>query len=110
MPRGLLVLLLVLLAGCGRTPRAVRLEVAGGNALVVTPRAQGKPVALDVEDFQKAVAEQAQAVRPAERPLERARQHFGWIVAEEKLAAALKALFAAGKLKIEVVHIPPHLP
>jgi hypothetical protein len=30
-----------------------------------------------------------------------------WVVAEEKLAAALRVLFREYKLKIEVVHVPP---
>jgi hypothetical protein len=33
-----------------------------------------------------------------------------WIVAEEKLAGALRKLFALNKLKIEVVHVPPTPP
>jgi hypothetical protein len=74
--RGLLVLL-VLLAGCGGTARVVRLETGEGRQLLVTPRVHGEPVVLDEDDFKDAVAEQARKVRPAERPLERARQFFG---------------------------------
>jgi hypothetical protein len=84
MPRGLLALLLVLLAGCGRTARVVRLETGEGRPLLVTPRVQGEPVVLDEDDFKDAVAKRAREVPPAERPLER-----------------------AGQLFVEVVHVPP---
>ncbi|WP_224372956.1 restriction endonuclease fold toxin 5 domain-containing protein [Hyalangium versicolor] len=50
--------------------------------------------------------------------LEQARRQFKaangtpirWIVAEERLAGALRKMFALSKLKIEVIHVPPIAP
>ena len=78
MPRSSVVVLWVLLVGCGTSTRSVvRLDTGQGEPLVHTPRRGVEPVALSEKEFRKAVAQQAPAVPGVERPLEHARRLFG---------------------------------
>lgn len=76
-PRLLVPLLLVLLAGCSSATRSVRLHTGYGEPIVFTPRGgETRPVELGEDDFEAAVEELAQAVRPPARPQEAARRLF----------------------------------
>jgi len=78
MPRSSVVVLWVLLVGCGTSARSVvRLDTGQGEPLVHTPRRGVEPVALSEEEFRKTVAQQAPAVPGVARPLEHARRLFG---------------------------------
>jgi hypothetical protein len=77
MPRWLMPLLLVLLAGCGSASRVVRLDTGREKPLVFTPRTGGaQPVELDADDFEEAVTELARGIRPSPRPQDAARRLF----------------------------------
>lgn len=71
------VLLLVsLLTGCA-TARGVRLEIGGGEVIAFTPRAADSvPVALDEDEFRRAVASVGRGVRPSVNAQESARRLF----------------------------------
>ncbi|RYZ40428.1 MAG: hypothetical protein EOO71_16200 [Myxococcaceae bacterium] len=75
-PRWLIVLLLMILTGCGSATRVVRLETGRGSPVVFTPRSSPKPVELDADEFEEAVEAVALLVRPSARPQEAARRLF----------------------------------
>jgi hypothetical protein len=68
-----MVLLLVLLAGCGGTSRVVRLETGQGEPRVHHPRGGQEPVKLRSDEFEQSLADMARDVRPATKPLRHAR-------------------------------------
>jgi hypothetical protein len=77
MTRGLLPLLVVLLAGCGSTARIVRLDTGQDEPIVLTPHpGKAAPVELDDDDFEEAVEELAEGIRPSLPPQEAARRLF----------------------------------
>jgi hypothetical protein len=77
MPRGLVPLLLVLLAGCGSATRVVRLDTGRGEPRVFTPHTgDAGPVELDEAAFAVAVSELAAEARPPARPQDAARRLF----------------------------------
>ncbi|WP_426749132.1 hypothetical protein [Myxococcus sp. Y35] len=76
LPRWLVPLLGVMLAGCSGTTKSVRLYTGHGEPLVLTPSGGGAPVELDEDDFVETVEALAQRVRPASRPQEMARRLF----------------------------------
>ncbi|WP_146209802.1 hypothetical protein [Vitiosangium sp. GDMCC 1.1324] len=68
-----MVVLLVLLFGCGGTTRVVRLDTGQGKPLVHQARGGHEPVRLREDEFKQALADVARDVRPASRPLRFAR-------------------------------------
>ncbi|QDE66551.1 hypothetical protein BHS09_05760 [Myxococcus xanthus] len=77
LPRWLIPLLSVLLAGCSGPTKSVRLHTGDSEPLVFAARAgDAAPVELDEEDFAEAVAALARSVRPFARPQEMARRLF----------------------------------
>ncbi len=76
MPYRLIPLLLVLLAGCSSTTRAVRLDTDRAEPLVFTPLSSAEPVELDGGDVRKALSELARNTQPPARPQETARRLF----------------------------------
>ncbi|MBZ4335293.1 AHH domain-containing protein [Corallococcus sp. AS-1-12] len=77
---GWVLLLGLLLSGCATT-RVVRLEVDGGDRVVVTPReekdASPSEARLEEDEFKAAVRTLARDVRPFAHPLRQARSLFG---------------------------------
>ncbi|WP_404364790.1 AHH domain-containing protein [Corallococcus coralloides] len=77
---GWVLLLGLLLSGCATT-RVVRLEVDGGERIVVTPReeedASASEARLERDEFKAAVRTLARDVRPFAHPLRQARELFG---------------------------------
>ncbi|MHA7628722.1 AHH domain-containing protein [Corallococcus sp. M7] len=77
---GWVLLLGLLLSGCATT-RVVRLEVDGGDSVVVTPReeedASPSEARLEEDEFKAAVKTLARDVRPFAHPLRQARELFG---------------------------------
>nr|WP_239470484.1 hypothetical protein [Archangium violaceum] len=71
-----MVVMLVLLVGCGTSSRVVRLETGPTDSLVFTPRSGAKPVAIGHGEFAQAVSALAREVRPPTRPQEAARRLF----------------------------------
>ncbi|MGZ3458997.1 MAG: hypothetical protein ACXU86_10900 [Archangium sp.] len=67
------LLLLVLLVGCGTTARVVRLDTGQGKLLVHTPRGGHDSVKLREGEFQESMTELVRGVRPGSRPLRYAR-------------------------------------
>jgi hypothetical protein len=75
--RAEVVLLLMLVTGCGGASRVVRLDTGQGESIVLIPRsADAKPVELGEDDFQKAASKLARDVRTPARPQEAARRLF----------------------------------
>jgi hypothetical protein len=72
----LIPLLLVLLAGCSSTTRAVRLDTGRAEPLVFTPLSSAEPVELDDGAFKESASELARELRPPTRPQEAARRLF----------------------------------
>ncbi|WP_239576429.1 hypothetical protein [Archangium primigenium] len=70
------VVVLVLLIACGASSRVVRLETGTTDALVLMPRFEAKPVALDRGEFEQAVSMLAREVRPPTRPQDAAQRLF----------------------------------
>jgi hypothetical protein len=78
MPRSIVLLLFVLLAGCSTSTRGVvHLDTGQGEPIVHTPRRDVKPAEVSPKEFKKAVTQHAPSVPAVERPLEHARQLFG---------------------------------
>ncbi|AFE04166.1 hypothetical protein COCOR_01602 [Corallococcus coralloides DSM 2259] len=77
---GWVLLLGLLVSGCATT-RVVRLEVDGGDRVVVTPReeegASHSEARLEEDEFKAAVKTLARDVRPFAHPLRQARELFG---------------------------------
>ncbi|MBZ4410539.1 AHH domain-containing protein [Myxococcus faecalis] len=75
----MLLLLLVAVSGCSKT-RVVRLDT-GQDSAVVTPReapgAETAEAELDEDEFEQAMVELAQDVRPVHNPMKEARALFG---------------------------------
>ncbi|WP_371876130.1 SitA5 family polymorphic toxin [Corallococcus exiguus] len=80
MRLGWALMLGLLLSGCATT-RVVRLEVDGGERVVVTPReeegASPSEARLEEDEFKAAVKTLARDVRPFAHPLRQARELFG---------------------------------
>ncbi len=68
--------LLVLLAGCGTTSRAVRLDTGQSRTITFTPRSTASPVELSTEGFTVAVAKLSRTTKPSPQPQEAARRLF----------------------------------
>ncbi|MDC0712016.1 AHH domain-containing protein [Stigmatella sp. ncwal1] len=77
MQLGVLPLLLSVLAGCGTSGRVVRLEVGQDEIVVLAPRSPVERVELDEHEFEEAVRELVQDVRPSSNPLREARHLLG---------------------------------
>ncbi|WP_444881613.1 restriction endonuclease fold toxin 5 domain-containing protein [Hyalangium versicolor] len=78
MPRSIVLLLFVLLAGCSASTRGVvRLDTGQGEPIVHTPRRNVEPTEVSQKEFKKAVAQHAPSVPAVERPLEYAGRLFG---------------------------------
>lgn len=77
LPRGSILLLLMMLAGCGGATKSVRLHTGRGEPIILTPRSgNDAPVELDDEDFVEALEALARSMRPSTRPQETARRLF----------------------------------
>ncbi|MGE6759065.1 hypothetical protein ACQKGO_13680 [Corallococcus interemptor] len=77
LPRWLIPLWVVLLAGCSGTTKSVRLHTTHGEPIVLTPRgSDASPVKLDEDTFTEALGTLARSVRPSGRPQEMARRLF----------------------------------
>ena len=70
------VVMLVLLVGCGTSSRAVRLETGPTGSRVFTPRSKAEPVEIGHGEFEQSVSMLAREVRPPPRPQEAARRLF----------------------------------
>ncbi|MFY2563197.1 hypothetical protein ACN469_36715 [Corallococcus terminator] len=76
LPCVVVLLLVSLLTGCA-TARGVRLEIEDGEVIAFTPRAaDSAPVALDEDEFRRAVASVRLGVRPPVNAPEAARRLF----------------------------------
>ena len=107
MPRWWMLMLWVLLTGCGSASRVVRLETGQGVPRVIHSRTEeARPARLDEGSFKKTVAELARSVRPSSPPLRDARRLFdvpprsGAYLRETK-SRRLVSLEADGPLAVE---------
>jgi hypothetical protein len=74
---GWITLLLLVLAGCGTTGKIVRLKMGHEASTVFTSQNSGEQVELEKREFEAALLELVQDVRPSAHPLREARQRFG---------------------------------
>lgn len=77
LPRWLIALWVVMLAGCSGATRSVRLDTGQGKPITFTQLGgDAAPVKLDGDDFVEALGALARSVRPSIRPQEMARRLF----------------------------------